>query len=267
MKTISFKHMGNAGDIIYALSGIKQICERLGKKANLFIWLNRPAFYYEGAQHPVKDMQTGQQVTMNAYMLKMIRPLLESQPYINIVKEWEGEEIHVDLDRTKEVNVNMPYGDVRKWYGYVFPYLQADLGKPALNIPSFPQTAVPIPYILVNRTQRYFNPLISYMFLRNYENVIFAGTIEEFQEFQSEVPNAHHLQVKDFNELAMWIKSARFFIGNQSMCFAIAEQLKTPRIMETCRFAPNVIPVGEDALDFYTQECFEEHVRTLAEKY
>lgn len=262
-KCINFKHMGNAGDIIYALSGIKTVCEKLDMKANIYLWIDRPAHYYEGAYHPTRNFK-GQQVSLNHYMAKMLIPLLQYQPFINEVKIWEGEEIHCDLDKIKEVNVNMPYGDIRKWYSYVFTFLHCDLGEKILSDPPM-STVTEQGYIVVNRTQRYYNPMISYMFLRNYPKVFFAGTPEEFELFQHEVPSAAYLQCDDFLELSAWIAGARVVIGNQSMCFAIAEQLKVPRILETCKFAPNVHPVGKNAYDFYTQSAFEEYVKMLME--
>jgi hypothetical protein len=47
------------------------------------------------------------------------------------------------------------------------------------------------------------------------------------------------------------------------MIFQIAEGLKIPRIVELCAHAPNVIPVGEMAFDFYAQNALEMYFHTL----
>jgi hypothetical protein len=118
--------------------------------------------------------------------------------------------------------------------------------------------------ILCNRTSRYRNEAIHYGFLQHQPlKVYFAGTMEEYAEFQSHVPKAVYLPIKNFLELAIYISSAKVFIGNQSFCFSLAEAMKTPRVLEVCSFAPNVIPSGPNGYDFYTQEAAEWLVNDL----
>ena len=59
------------------------------------------------------------------------------------------------------------------------------------------------------------------------------------------------------------IKSSKFFIGNQSMAFAIAESLKIPRLLECRPDFPVVQPVGGEGYDFYYQIHFEKWVKYL----
>lgn len=264
MKVLNIKHSGNSGDIVYALSGIKAVCEKYGAQARLFLWLDRPAFYYEGATHPVENAK-GKNVMLNRYMFDMLKPLLDNQPYIESVNPWEGEKINIDMDRIREVNVGIPYGDIRRWYFYLFPDMCTDLCEPSIMqefvLP--PEPVKDMEYILVNRTQRYNNVRISYAFLRDYPTVLFAGTPTEFELFAHEVPNAIHVLPKDFLELSEYILFSKLFVGNQSMCYAIAEQMKRPRVLETCAYAPNVIPAGPDGYDFYTQTALEYYVEKL----
>lgn len=118
--------------------------------------------------------------------------------------------------------------------------------------------------ILCNRTSRYRNESIHYGFLQHQPlKVYFAGTMEEYAEFQSHVPKAVYLPIKNFLELAIYISSAKVFIGNQSFCFSLAEAMKTPRVLEVCSFAPNVIPCGPNGFDFYTQDAAEWLVHEL----
>lgn len=263
MEFKSFLHFGNSGDCIAALPAIKELAKKSGKKANYYLFKNRKAIYYQGAVHPVKD-DAGTMVMLNDKMIEMLIPLFKQQDYIEDAKEWSGEEIDVDLNKIRETNVNCPYGDLRRWYFYPFPNLSCDLSKQYIEVPDL-DTNISEGKIIVNRTERYTNELISYFFLKKYEpNVIFAGTKGEYEKFCKEWKlDIPYLEVGDFLELAQIIKQAKLFVGNQSMCFQIAEGLKIPRICELCHFAPNVIPTGEYAYDFYAQVGLEYYVDYL----
>ncbi|MNY51403.1 hypothetical protein D3C86_1869870 [compost metagenome] len=71
------------------------------------------------------------------------------------------------------------------------------------------------------------------------------------------VPNLEFYDVKDFYEMAQIIKSSKFFLGNQSFAYALADGLKVPRLLEANPEFPVVHPIGEKAYDFYFQEHFE----------
>jgi ADP-heptose:LPS heptosyltransferase len=118
---------------------------------------------------------------------------------------------------------------------------------------------------LVNRTSRYLNPAADYSILNQYATthpILFAGTLDEYAVFCLSVPSAKYAKVNDFMELTNLIANAKLFIGNQSMCYAIAEQLKTPRLLEVCLFAPNVIPTGANGYDW----CHQEHFQVLLQQ-
>ena len=71
----------------------------------------------------------------------------------------------------------------------------------------------------------------------------------------------------DFYTLAIAIKTCKVFIGNQSMCYALAEAMKAPRILEVCAFAPNCIPEGAGpAYDFLSQSAFEHYVEVMVNR-
>jgi hypothetical protein len=89
------------------------------------------------------------------------------------------------------------------------------------------------------------------------DHLMFCGTEEERDAFAKEWHFAFELQilkVANFFELAAWIACCKFFIGNQSMCFAIAEALKVPRILELCPYAQNIHPCGPYAHYFQFQK-------------
>lgn len=255
-KAITFKHSGNTGDVIYALAGIKQVVGELGTKADIVLWLNRMAHYYEGAVHPLGGKM------LNMYMYKMLKPLLLSQSYIESVHKFEGQKIIVDLDLIRSREVGMPNGNISMWYFYVFPDMHCDLSIPWLDIPA--DVSGFEDAILVNRTQRYRNPTISYSFLRHRKEPIFyVGTQEEYELFKKEVKTASYLDCANFYDLARTIKSCKVFMGNQSMCYALAEAMKSPRVLEICNFAPNVQPHGANGYGYLTQTALEYYIERL----
>lgn len=272
IKNYTFKLSVYSGDCIYLLAGIKAACEKINTKAEIYIWLNRqwrPSV--EGQVHPYG---------INEYALQMLKPLLESQPYVVLCKAWEGEEVACDLDelRTKTIST-MPHGSIAHWHAQVWPDMHADVGRlwidvDNLNVDNFQYVLWQDLYqqvkgkILINRTSRWRNDMIHYWFLREYKDqLIFAGLEEEHTDFcrawELDIPL---LKVQNFLELAIAIRSCKFMIGNQSLCFALAEAMKTPRVLEICPYAPNVIPVGGEAYQFLHQWAFEWLVKDLNER-
>jgi len=253
MKTISFKSSGPSGDLISFLPAVKTACENLGAKADIYMWLDQKAFYYQGAEHPYESM-----FPQHAY--DMMKPLIEAQAYVNSFNIWKGEEIVVDLDVHRTKFIGMPYGSIHRWLGFCYPDTQCDLSKPWLHVPwhNFPSWYhnKANQKVLINRTSRYNKPYLTYWFMEKYkEQLMFCGLPQEHEKFQKdwgfELPL---LVVDNFLELAIAIKCCKFFIGNQSMCYAIAEGLKSHRLLEVCDFAPNVQPIGPNGWDFQFQE-------------
>lgn len=269
IKNYTFKSSIFSGDLIYLLASIKHVCEAKNTKADIYLWLDRPCKSYDGAVHPYGS------VGVNRYALDMLRPLVESQPYVSSLQEWKGETIAVDLDAIRghiQVPV-MPYGSIMRWAGYAWPDMQADVAKRWIDI-DFAMDGIKYRNvhegiddihqkckgkIIINRTSRYQNGMIHYWFLRDYaKDLIFAGLPEEHADFckqwELDIPLLH---VHDFLELAIALRSCRYFIGNQSMCFALAEAMKMPRLLEVCPYAPNVIPCGDGGYDFLHQFSLE----------
>lgn len=255
-KPITFKHSGNTGDIIYALAGIKSLCDKYDWSADIRLRLDQKGTYYDGAKHPLGEF------IFTDLMYKLLKPLLVTQPWVNSVKKYAGQKIQIDLDLIRQRDINMPFGHIARWYFYVFPDMACDLSKPWIDVPKDDRWS---DTIIVNRTERYQNPHIHYSFLRRYKNVVFVGTIGEYQIMVKQIPHMKFADMKNFYQLAIAINSCKMFIGNQSMCFALAEAMKSPRILEVCSFAPNVIPEGPGpAYDFLSQAAFEYYVEELA---
>ena len=118
----------------------------------------------------------------------------------------------------------------------------------------------------MQRTFRYRNQFINYKFLNNYKEIYFVGTLNEYKDLKQDVKNLIYYDCKDFLEMAQIIKSSKFFIGNSSVGFPIAEALKTPRLLESCPYFPAALPHGKNAYDFYYQAHFEKFFKILNER-
>lgn len=262
----SVLHWGSIGDIWASLPAVRELSRKTGAKITYYLGANQQAEYYEGAVHPTKN-DFGQQVLLNEKMIEMIIPLLEAQDYIEKAVMYDWEKVDCDLSAIRNTFVNMPFGHISRWYFTVFPDLACDLSEQYIFVPDNT-----IDYakgkIILNRSERYNNPNISYAFLKEYEkDILFVGTDYEFNNMCATFDlNILRLAVADFKVLAQAINQCKFLIGNQSQAFQLAEGLKVPRIVEQCNYAPNVIPIGEYAYDFYAQEALEYYVKTLYNK-
>lgn len=262
---IRAKHFCNPGDLIASMAGLKSYYQQNGRKVILCQQLNLKAEYYQGAVHgTVSDTDNSTMVCMNKGMFDMMKPLVESQEYIHNMEEFVGQEnIYIDIDlMRKKVFVNLPHGSIQSWLMYVYHDLHYDLSKPWIELPDKDLPIIPWikDKIIVNFTERYRNGHISYFFLRKYKHrLVFAGTDKEHLLFCNhwgiDMPK---LDVKDFLEYAYAIKHCKFFLGNQSLGWNIAEAMKTPRVLEVCQQAVNCLPFyGEKSFGFYHQSGVE----------
>lgn len=260
---IKFKTSSPAGDLISMLAGIQQLCKVLGKKAIIYQRLGMTGVGYRGAIHPYKN-DIGDEIAMNEKMFDLLKPLLMIQWYIEDFVIYDGQEFNYDLDKVRlETFTNQPLGSINRWIFYVYPQMSCNLSEQWLGIPSFGEI---VKYkMVINFTYRYRNSVIDYSFLRKYQkDILFVGLEEEYEFFSKQwgleitfIPFIHFLSV------AKLMLMSNFFLGNQSVCFQIAEALKIPRILELSPVMPNVIPTGENAYDFYHQSALEYYVEKL----
>jgi len=278
-----FKFSQLPGDLINFLPGIKHVCERDNKQAILILGVDIN-------WQSVAALTRKSPATISKETFESLKPLLLSQHYIAQVLSWEEYDpdtyklwcdffkilrsptemiaFHndnfkhwVDLDKIYLTPTNIPYGNIHRWPWYCYPDMACDLSKPWIDVTpdDYLQDA-----IIVNRTARSRNENINYKFLRDHK-VLFVGHPEEAETFaiENELTNLVYYQTRNLLELAIAILSCKFFIGNQSLCFALAEAMKVPRILETCSYLPNVIPSGEKAYDFYFQSTLEYYFNFL----
>ncbi len=263
MQTTSFLHNGSIGDVIASLPAIKEYHKKTSKKVILYLVNGQKAVYYEGATHGTRN-ENNEMVMLNESVINMLIPLFKAQECIEDCRVWNEEPIHIDLNKIRDTFVNMPNGCLSRWYFYVFPDLACDLSKQWLFVPDEAKDLAR-GKIIITRTERYLNPNISYYFLKKYEkDILFVGTDIEYVIFKTRYKlDIERLVINNFLELAQAMKQCKFHLSNQTMAFQISSGLKIPRVVELCSFAPNVIPVGEKAYDFYAQAALEYYVANL----
>jgi len=285
--TLNFKFSLLSGDLINALAGIKAVCKKYNKKANIYLGLD-----IEWKMSDVIAAGRQSKITLTESSMAMIKPLLLSQPYINSVEslqvampdlydkwidtfkgidsyekaaEYYKSEQIIDLDKHHLFPIGIPNGNIFRWNFFCYPDMACDLSKPWLNIE--PDEFIPENAIVINRTFRARNESIDYKFLKKYsDRLYFVGTYEEHHDFCDRFGlSIFMIETDDHLQLAKVIRSCSFFIGNQSLCFSLAEAMKIPRVLEVCDYLPNVIPCGEHAYDFRFQHPLEYYVKHLAE--
>ena len=249
---LNFKHSGHMGDILYAFPIIKELAKT--KKCNLFLNTNKEFDGFSN-KHPSGN------IMLSERSFSMLKPLIEKQNFINSIDKFSNQNIDIDLDLFRELPTSLHFHTIRWFYHLVG--LQPSLNEFYLDVKNH-QTITN--KIIVVRTFRATNPFIDYSFLNKYDNLLFLGTRIEYDHFIKDVPNIDFYDVNDFLELAEIIKSARFFVSNQTFAYAIAEGLKIPRLLEANPDFPVIYPTGGLGNDFYFQEHFEKYFEDLYQK-
>ena len=246
----SFKHSGNAGDIMYAIPAMIALAK--GKPIHLYLHIDQKGEYGKNP-HPLG----GKMLTQK--MVDMLKPLLINQNGITKVEVYTDQHIDYDLDVFRRFPIWLSRGNISRWYFLVFPTTYP-IHLPWLKVQ--PDDSVK-DHLIIARSQRYRAPGIDYSFLRKYKKILFVGVQVEYEEIKPMIPNIEFRPVNDFLELAQLIMGCRLFIGNQSFPFSIAEGLKATRLLELYYQAPNVTVMGENGYDFCFQEQFEFLVKKL----
>jgi hypothetical protein len=247
---LNLMHSGNAGDIIYALPTIKRIHELTGLSMNLYLHLGKPSDLRLYNSHPVGN------VMLNQVMADMLIPLINTQNYVNSCDVLNGKQIHIDLDFFRAGLLPMQ-GNIARWVSYIVG-VNPQLYQPWLHVKANQAYAN---CIVIARSGRYQNTSIDYSFLKHYRNLVFLGIESEYNDIKRYLPAIEWVPVNNFLQMAEIIAGCKFFIGNQSFPFALAEGLKVPRVLELSLEIINVVPEGENAYDFLFQDHFESLVK------
>ncbi len=242
---VSALHSGNLGDIIYGL----------------------PTCYLLGVNHIVLnvcvDPAFGGRVLTTAGAVALA-PLLLEQHGIgrvtviqsNVPWEYASPEIlgvNFVLDSFRGA-ASIP--DLHLAYQHATPFgLHVDITNKWLTVGDCDIDLPREPYLAVNLTPRYRK------YGREYyeelfkgippENIVFIGV--EAEQAQRYGIQGSSYATNDFLKLASLISRAKFFIGNASFPYAVAEGLKVPRLVEVVNGA-NVYPVGDGGFPLHAFE-------------
>lgn len=268
-KTVIVKHYANIGDLISTLAGLKSYAESKNRTLVYCQQLNVVGDYL-GQPHPTKD-KDDKMVMCNQQMFDMIKPLLLAQKYISDFQIFNGQEIDIDLDviRTK-VFVNIPHQSIQQWPIMAFPELACDLSKTWIAVPNTYYLDYDLKdKVILNFTERWRNPSISYYFLKKYQrSLIFSGTENEHKLFcESWELDMPYLEVSDFLYLAVALKKCKFLLSNQSFMFNLSFAMHTPHILELFQNADNCQTfIGKDSYGFLHQTSVEYYFDLLMNK-
>ncbi len=248
---VHFKHFGLIGDIIYAIPAMQALAE--GRKIHLHLQINQKSLYKKDMKHGNKDK------ILTERSVEMLAPLLLSQPGFATCDILTDQRVDYDLDYFRQYPFDYNRGHICRWYFQTYG-VTADLGKPWLQVT--PNTSYK-DEIVIARSFRYRAPGISYAFLGKYPNLSFVGLKDEYEDMKKQLPSLKYVPVNNFLEFAQVVAGCKFFIGNQSFPFALAEALKVRRALEVYFECPNVIPEGRNGYEFCYQPQFEKIVRNL----
>lgn len=180
---------------------------------------------------------------MRGARYEAIRPLLLTQPYVTAVS-WEDEPqgITHDLSHFRQ----LPFKTGENLATWQARYLGVEISlEPWLTVPEFEEHGQTV----AARSHRYHNFFFPWqeLLVRN-APILFVGLESEHAALQKETYwNFPHRKTKDLLELAMVIRGAKLFIGNQSAPFWIAAGLGVPLIQESWELDLNSIVPRENA--------------------
>jgi hypothetical protein len=246
-KELSFLHSGRLGDLIYSLASIKELSK--SHKCKLYIQIEKPIF----GPH-----DSSRKVFINKRCGDLILPLLRNQDFLDAVNIYKDEKIDINLDLFRDIPINLSFYSSR-WFSHI---CGININVENTFLSAKPHSLIKNK-IVIHRSPRYRNPYINYKFLNNTKNLLCIGLEDEFKNLKKEINNLEFHDCKDFLEMAEIIKASKFYIGNMSFQYNMAEGLKIPRLLEASPDFPVVFPVGPNAFDAYHQNHFEKFFANL----
>lgn len=248
---VCFSHIGLLGDIVYSVPAMLALAK--DKNIEIYLDISKESMYPNSYQHYNKNK------ILTEKSIEFIKPLLLTNDAITTCSKLDNINIDYDLNEFRNYPFDYRMGNICRWYFLTFG-VSYDLTKAWL----FAQPNVHLSdEIIIARSFRYRAPGISYSFLRAYKNVSFIGLDDEYADMKKVIPSLNRIQVTNALELAQAIAGCKFFIGNQSFPFSVAEAIKAKRVLEVCPQCPNVIVDGPDGYDFCYQPQFEKIIKNL----
>ena len=174
-KKLTFLHSGHLGDLIYALPVIKELAK--DHECHFYIQANKimPVEYFK---HPSGS------VFIDDRMLNLFLPLMKKQKFIHKAEKYNHQEIDINFDLFRELPVNIHFNSPR-WYFHIAG-IQVDLTDPYMDVEPHEKVKNKI---VIHRTFRHRNQFINYKFLENYNDLVFVGTKDEYEDLKRDVKN------------------------------------------------------------------------------
>ena len=97
--------------------------------------------------------------------------------------------------------------------------------------------------------------------MNNTKNLLCIGLEDEFKNLKKEIDNLEFHDCKDFLEMAEIIKASKFYVGNMSFQYIIAEGLKIPRLLECSDQYSTMHPNGNNNYEFSPVSYLEDNHR------
>ena len=240
-KPKTFKHSGARGDMIYALPAIKQLG---GGK----LYVNRKSNNLFGHQVDDGEMQG-------------IIELLKTQSYITEVEDWSGQEVDVDLDKFRDLDLEFILLSALPLIRFGVSF---DLSKPWIETGKIKEISKAD--IIISRTSRYQSPFDWGELAPWLDRTAFVGTTDEHDKFVKDTGlNIRHEVTNTWLDLVQLIIGSKLFVGNQSFAYSMAEAMKHPRVLEVCSFCPNCDPQSENGHVGLSQRVIRKYL--LGEEY
>jgi hypothetical protein len=280
MPIVKFKHSGNIGDIIYSLPCVKAMIDHYnyGCKDGIYVaqyllQYGVGASYMPGVTHPCGNMR------MTKEIAEMLSPLFEFQTWMvkpEIADHFGGRDgsetrlYDIDLDEFRNLPITYDHGSTIDWYAWTFAFDKSKCDEQWLSVIDHGGDFLDLPIkhnkIVVGRTSRYRAQILYYDFLASRDDLLFLGTLSEYNDFAQWIPQALYCPVENFLEAAKLIAGARMFVGNQSFFYALAEAIKVPRLLECCPYTPNVPQYGSNAFGAIHSNTMRDYFNLLLEK-
>lgn len=240
---ITYRHAGDAGDLISALPVIRS--------------LGRGILFLEAASYT--------RVPLSKDNWRGLDRLLKEQPYIADVMEWKrGENITYNLnDWRARLFKSIRTGQDREKSLLTWQLEQYQLPPSAAHEPWIKVEPKQIARAVFNRTGTgrrpehvYHNPDFPwhYVWKKYHKDAVFIGTSEEHAAFCATCGEVPHVITKDLYEAAQVIAGCDLFVGNQSVCFWIAEAMKKRTLLEVWRNGPNCLVFRDGAVHGWNRD-------------
>lgn len=226
---MTFRCAGDLGDACYSLCIVKHYGGGI--------------YYFEAAQYT--------RVALTEDKWKPVESLFRAQPYIQDVQQFTGQRIDVNLNDFRAIMFKTLRSGVGKDISLLQWMMRAhQVPLHAANDPWLTVDPKPVAKVVISRTGAerdprfvYHNPRFPWhsVYQKYHKDAVFVGLPAEYALFTKVCADVPYYPTPDLLEAARVIAGAKLFVGNQSLCHAIAEGLKKDIVLEVWREGPNCL--------------------------